>query len=132
MFYHLYIKPSWIASPSARKFYSMCALLAIFCWLGVLIPTNVAVKLAGHTLYEFPLLALTLRTVMFIGVLGAATVWIAMWYFWVQYHDGNTVSKALWFVVFVLLGPVAALIYFAFVYRRSPLVATPKQQPVTA
>jgi hypothetical protein len=126
MFYRLYINPSWIVSPFAKKVYSVSALVALFCWIGVLVPATVAIAVAGNTLYDSPLLVLTLETVMFIGVLGAATVWAGMWYFWFKFHDGNTVSSALWFIALVLLGPVASLTYFAVVYRRSPVFAAAK------
>lgn len=87
--------------------------------------------MAGATLLDFPLLKLLLFVLMFPGILGMATVWVAMWFFWWQFHPAETVGKGLWLLV-LLLGPVGALFYLAFVYRRSALLQQEGKEPATA
>lgn len=132
MFLALHITDSWLTSPVARRIYFVSAILTIFL-VGMVLAIVLGAFAAGGTLESSPVLELILRTLLFPGVLGAAVLWIAMWYFWSRHHSGENTAKVPWAIIIWLLGPIGALLYFKFFYLRSPLVRTaPKQQAASA
>ena len=121
---YLPITKSWIISRVARRVSFVCALAAISLF-GALIATRMAMIASGvFFLALLPDAALVVRLFLWPEVLGTATLSIAMWYFWFSFDTSDWLRKAIWFVpLYLLLGLGPALYYF-FVYRRNPEVAT--------
>ncbi len=113
---YLPISRSWLLSPAARRIYLLCALLA----LG-LIATEIGVHMAmsaARTGKLTPAAALFVRMLLYPEMMGAALLWIAMWYFWFGFDPSHYLRRALWFVFLFFLAPFGTLIYYFFVYRR--------------
>jgi len=127
MLYHPYVKSEWIISREAKKFYSICAIVALFCYLGVLLSTVIALTAASEVVIKSALLGVFLESILFVGVLAAAIIWVAMWYFWFRFGIEGKAGGALWFLAMVVLGPIGALLYFVVVYRRMPLPSPTKE-----
>jgi hypothetical protein len=131
--YQTYIvSDSWLISPMAKKVYLAAAVLTIF-FFGLITTIAFAAGLAGGTLAQSPMLASALKTVLFLSIVGAALLWMGMWYFWYRFHPGSDMSKTLWAALLLVFGPIGALFYFLFVYLRSPEVGgRAKVQPASA
>ncbi len=131
--YQTYIvSDSWLISPTAKKMYVAGAVLTII-FLGLLTTIVFATALAGGTLAESPVLASALKTLLFMSILGAALLWMGMWYFWYRFHKGSDMNKALWAALILVSGPIGALLYFLIVYLRSPEIrSSAKAQVATA
>ena len=61
---------------------------------------------------------IVLAPFVIIGWLAVATLWVAMWYFWLSFDKNSSGRKFAWFVV-LMLAPLGTLIYFFAVYYRS-------------
>jgi len=121
---YLPITKSWIISRSARAIYQTCAVLA--CTLfGALIAILLAMGFSGvNSLSAFPLALSVARAIILPGVLGSATLSIAMWYFWFNFDKSSWASKAFWFLPLYLLLPIGPALYCFFVYLRNADVAS--------
>lgn len=67
------------------------------------------------------------KFLLFPEILGAALLWIAMWYFWFGFERSHYLLKALTFVLLFFFGPLGTLIYYFAIYRRH--VLTPVSVP---
>src|ERR1700758_4534174 len=77
------ISKNWIISRAARRVYLLAAVLTVAyfgAWLGTRIATPRA-GVGGRTAGT----AARVRILLLPGVLGAATLWVAMWYFWFSF-----------------------------------------------
>ncbi len=112
MLYRLYLPTEWMLSPTARRVY-MASSIATLLLFGTFLGSILAISAADQSFADLdPLVAAMLRVFLFIGMLGAAVLWIGMLYYWFNYHPSGAA------LIFLLLGPPAALIYHFVVYRR--------------
>jgi hypothetical protein len=130
---YLPITKNWIISRAARTLYLACALLA-FAFFGALFAISLAMAFSGvRSLSPFPPALVIAKAVLLPGVLGTATLTVAMWYFWLTYDKSSWLRKAFWFLPLYFLVPIGPALYYFFVYRRSPEVlsvcATADVQP---
>jgi hypothetical protein len=58
------------------------------------------------------------KVILFPEILGAAVLWVAMWYFWLGFNRSHYLVKALSFVMLFFFGPLGTLIYYFAAYRR--------------
>jgi hypothetical protein len=59
------------------------------------------------------------RLVALPGVVGSATLWVAMWYFWFNFDASKPLKRFFWFIALLLGVPLGTLLYYAVVYRKS-------------
>jgi hypothetical protein len=120
---HLPISKSWITSRLAQRIYLICA-LANLSLLGSIIAILSALMAAGLTPWsKTPSeTVLAIKVLLWPGIMGAAVIWVAMWYFWFTFDTSGWIKKAMWCCFFLLLAPFAHSLYYFFVYRRSSLV----------
>lgn len=71
------------------------------------------------SLSGFPLALSIARAVLLPGVLGTATLSIAMWYFWFNFDKSSWVRKAFWALPLYFLLPIGPALYYFFVYLRN-------------
>lgn len=101
----------------ARRVYFICAICSIY-FLGMYIGVTAAINAAAEkSLNPSPLLATVLRLSFLPGIVGTATLWIAMWYFWFGYDGSHWAKRALWFLP-LLFAPIGPVLYYFIVYRR--------------
>ena len=114
----LHISRTWLISRTARRVYFCCAILTLV-EIGLILGVQVAlvaadaVQLVGSAKSVIQLLVLP-------AIAGTATLWVAMWYFWIGFDNSDWLKRALWFAGLALLAPFSTLLYFFFVYSRSP------------
>lgn len=60
------------------------------------------------------------RLLFFPEIVGAALLWIAMWYFWFSADSSHFLKKAGWFVALLFFAPLGPVLYYFFVFRRYP------------
>jgi len=63
------------------------------------------------------------KVILFPEILGAAVLWVAMWYFWFGFDRSHYLLRALSFILLFFFGPLGASIYYFATYRRSVLTA---------
>lgn len=113
---------SWIVSRRAQRLYLCCACLHLSL-LGVLVGTQMAMLESGvASLVDSPASLLLVKVLMWPGILGAALLLVAMWYFWFSYDPSNWLKKAFWFGILFVGNPLGAVLYYFVVYRRSPIL----------
>jgi hypothetical protein len=105
-----YINKEWIVSPSARRVYRISASLSValfFGWWTILIAGGIAGSMA-----------LLVRLLLLVGVLGAGITIVGMEFFLFRFDDSHPLKQVIWFLVmlFPLLG---APLYCFLVYSRS-------------
>jgi hypothetical protein len=121
---YLPITKTWIISRSARAIYLACAVLACMLF-GALIAIWLAMGFSGvNSLSAFPLALSIARAVLLPGVLGTATLSIAMWYFWFNFDNASWGRKAFWALPLYFLLPIGPALYYFFVYLRNPDIAS--------
>ena len=116
---YLPINKNWIESRVAQRIYFTCA-VATLSLLGSLFAIRLAVLSAGLS-FQSEVSAETVILVQILvwpGIIGAAVMWIAMWYFWLTFDSSGWLQKAVWFFFLLLFAPLAQLFYYFFVYRR--------------
>jgi hypothetical protein len=113
---YLPISRSWIFSLAAQRVYFVSALLA-FALMATLVGVRAAVAMAGARTLNPPAASIV-RMLLYPEVLGAAVLWVAMWYFWFSFDGSHYLKKAAWFGV-LLFVPIGTLSYYFVVYRRS-------------
>src|SRR6202011_6387911 len=116
---YLPITKSWIISRTARTVYFVCAVLA-WMFLGALFAILLAMGFSGvDSLSAFPLALSIARAVLLPGVLGSATLSIAMWYFWFNFDKSSWLRRAFWALPLYFLLPIGPALYYFFVYLRN-------------
>src|SRR4051812_6057227 len=106
---------SWIFSPAAGRLYFVSALLG----LGLLISLFAIAftqALVGP-LQETALIHAALLLLLIPCACGISIVWVAMWLCLLNFEK-ETFSGALYWPLFLVLGPVGTLIYYFARYRR--------------
>jgi hypothetical protein len=107
------ITKSWIISRTANRIYLVCAVAALALF-GTLFALNAAVGIFGMEAMEGSTLVRALGLLFVVpGILGAATLWVGMWYYWFGFDDSTG-----WFLALLGLGPFGAFFYYFFSYRR--------------
>jgi hypothetical protein len=115
---YLYINKEWIVSDTAKQIYWFAAI-----WSLVLF-----VLLIWAGLSELPgFMASIFQPLAFIGVLGAATTWVAMEYFLFGFDRSPAWKKTLWFLV-MCLPPIGPALYCLTVYRKADAADCSKPQ----
>jgi hypothetical protein len=112
---YLPISRSWLFSVTAQRIYFVSALLAL-ALIATLIGAHMAMSAAGTSALT-PTASSVLLTLLYPEVLGAAVLWVAMWYFWFSFDGSHYLKKAAWFAL-LLLVPIGTLFYYVVVYRR--------------
>lgn len=116
---YLPISKEWIISDTARRVYFVCA-VAAFSLFGGILASTMAMQASGITSLEgSPIAALTVRVVLWPGILGTAVLSIAMWYFWFTFDKSSWLKKACWFVPLYFLLRIGPSLYYFLVYRRN-------------
>ena len=126
---YLPITKGGIVSPSARRIYFICALLAIGLF-GTLLATFTAVGVSGvRSLADVPSAEFLVKVLLFPGVCGTALLSLAMWYFWFTFDRSSWARKAFWLLPLYFLVPIGPALYYFLVYRRwnSTLPHSPEQ-----
>ena len=117
------ITKSWIISRTARKIYLVCALLAV-ARFGSLFAISLAMAFSQvRSLVQFPLAFNPAKALILPGILGTATLTLAMWYFWFTFDRSSWLRKAFWFLPLYFLLPIGPALYYFFVYRRSDVIS---------
>ncbi len=113
---YLPISRSWLFSLTAQRVYFVSALLAL-----ALIATSIGVHMAmsaARTGVLNPSAASYVRPLLYPEIVGAAVLWLAMWYFWFGFDTSHYLKKAVWFVCLFFLAPFGTVLYYFVVYRR--------------
>lgn len=120
---YLPISKNWIVSRQARRVYLICSLASLYL-LAASIAISAAVIASGFSLNADPPpnAALLIQALIWPGLVGAAILWVAMWYFWFSFDDSNWFKKAVWCCL--LFTFFASPFYYFFVYRRSSRIRT--------
>jgi hypothetical protein len=120
---YLPISKSWIVSLWARRVYLVCSLISFYLLAAVMaiLAAIVASGLPPHS-DPPPNAALLIQVLVFPGVIGAAVLWVAMWYFWFTFDNSGWLLKAVWCCLFLFFAFFASPFYYFFVYRRSSVV----------
>ncbi|HEY1801411.1 MAG TPA: hypothetical protein VGG46_10800 [Terriglobales bacterium] len=118
---HLFISQSWIASRNARRLYFACALMAI-CLTGELLTSRAEFWASLLSSSASPVVGFFVRLLIFLSIVGAALLTIAMWYFWFGFDTSSWIKKALWLLPLYLLVPIGPILYYFFVYSRNDLL----------
>ena len=113
---YLPISRGWLFSKFARRTYFASALLALSL-TATLIGAKAAIPAAGAVALN-PAAASLVRTLLFPEVIGAAVLWVGMWYFWFSFDRSHYLIKALWFIFLFFLAPLGTVAYYFLVYRR--------------
>jgi len=117
-YYNFFISRSWLVSVTARRVYLAAAFLTMLLaasWLGI----QLALASSGETWEAVPdTIAAMMRFLLFAGVIGTATLWIAMIYYLFSFDRSSALKRTVWAVCFWLFGPISSLLYHFFVYRR--------------
>jgi len=124
MLRNYYLSKEWMLSGWARRIYLVAASLSLALFFMAIV-----LRFAG----EIPEAARpALRLLVFLSVLGAATIMVGMEYFLFGFDNSSPYKKIFWFCV-MLLPPVGAPLYCFFVYLRSHAFKTaPPHQGQTA
>lgn len=113
---YLPISRGWILSSTAQRIYFASALLAL-ALIATLMGVRMAMSAAGMRALT-PSASPVVRTLLYPEILGAAVLWIAMWYFWFGFDHSHYLKKTAWFVCLFLLAPFGTVAYYFVVYRR--------------
>jgi len=115
---YLPVTRSWLVSRAARHIYLGCAVLSL-ALAATIIAIHAAISasgLAGLT----PTAAAVARLLLLPEIVGAALLWVAMWYFWFSIDRAHFLKKGCWFVALFLFAPLGPALYYFFVFRRYP------------
>jgi len=115
---HLYINKEWIISDTAKQIYRFAAI-----WSLVLFVLLVWLGLGGMPRF----MASIFRPLVFLGVLGAATTWVAMEYFLLGFDRSPAWKKTFWFVV-MCFPPIGPPMYCLIVYAKADAAECGKPQ----
>jgi hypothetical protein len=99
--------------------YLVCAILVV-AFFGAIVAIFLAMGFSGvNSLSAFPLALGFARVVLLPGIIGSATLSVAMWYFWFNFDQSSWAKKTLWAVALYLFIPIGPALYYFFVYLRS-------------
>jgi hypothetical protein len=112
MFANFVITRDWMVSRTAQRVYG-AACLGSIAFVPIFVVATVSTLLPDW-LVSVALLA---------ACLSISTLTYAMLYFAYRYDSGSSTRRALWIASFLLLPLVPHLIYYWFVYRRSPALS---------
>jgi hypothetical protein len=93
-----------MVSRAAQRVYLACAILTL-ALVATLMGVHVAISVArvrGLT----PDSAVIVKILLFPEIIGAALLWIAMWYFWFGFDRSHFLKKAAWFVALFWFAPL--------------------------
>jgi len=125
---YLPINRNWLLSPIAQSVYLACAIFT-FALLATLIGMHWAMATAGATALNENARAVV-RFLLFPEIIGAAVLWVAMWYFWFSFDQSHYLKKAVSFFLLFFFAPIGTLIYY-FVAYRSAIRADPQSDIAT-
>jgi hypothetical protein len=116
------ISRSWILSRKAQSVYFGSAIACLSFW-PIFIGAILALALSEQrSLENSPLAATIIETLFFVCAVGTGTLTVAMEYFWYGYDSSHWLKKAIWFPITFLVPIFGSLLYYFFVYRRSPVL----------
>ena len=113
MFGNIAITRDWMVSRTAQRVYAAAGLGCVAFFFAFV----VAFVVPGIP-------KCVVSTVMLVGCLSLSTLTYAMAYFAYRVDRGSSTGRALWIASFVLLSPITQIIYYWFVYRRSPALSS--------
>ena len=115
---YVVITRSWIMSRRAKTLYFICAILTVVMFVTV-VALQAATILADMPKEQSFLVRLLAFPILLSGVLGTATLSVAMWYHWFGYYNDNASGKGFWLLCLIFFGPLASILYYFFPYRWS-------------
>jgi hypothetical protein len=121
------INHNWLFSQTAPSVYLGCAFLTL-ALVATLIGTHLAMSVAGAR-PRTPESRSLVGFLLFPEILGAALLWVAMWYFWFGFDRSHCWKRALSFIWLFFLAPIGTLIYYFVTYRSGSSTA---ERPMTA
>jgi hypothetical protein len=127
---YLPITRGWLFSLTAQRIYFASAVLAL-ALIATLVGVHMAMTAAG-TRSLIPPASSVVRILLYPEVVGAAVLWVAMWYFWFAFDSSHYLKRAAWFLMLFLLAPFGPVLYYFFVYRRRISVQAEPQPTETA
>lgn len=120
------ISREWLLSDAARRIYFGCCVLT-FALLATIIGTHLAISAAGASALSTAARSVV-RTILFPEIVGAALLWVSMWYFWFGFDRSHNLKRALSFVLLFFFPPMGTLVYYFLSYRRQVLAFRPADQ----
>lgn len=114
---YLPVDRSWLFSQTAQRVYFGSALLSI-ALVGTLIGVHSAMS-AARAAAVTPLAASVVKILLYPETLGAAILWVGMWYFWFSFDRSHYLKRAIWFCLLFFFAPFGPLFYYFIVYRRN-------------
>jgi hypothetical protein len=117
---YLPISRSWLFSRIAQRIDFASAVLS-FALIATVIGVHTAMAMAGTRKLTAPASSVV-RVLLSPEVVGAAVLWIAMWYFWFGFDRAHYMKRATWFLILFFFAPLGPAFYYFFVYRRSVFV----------
>lgn len=120
---HLPISRGWLFSGVAQRIYLGCAILT-FALIATLIGVSLAMPLAGAASLNPPA-RVVVKVLLLPEILGTASLWIAMWYYWLSFDRSHYLKKFVSLLLLFFLAPFGTLFYYFIVYRRSMLRGEP-------
>jgi hypothetical protein len=118
---YLPISRDWVVSRTAQRLYLACAIANLY-FIAVLMGTFMAMAASDTVFLTDPVAVRLVRILLWPGILGTATLAVAMWYFWYSFDRSSWMARSLWFVVLILGLALGPLIYYFFAYRRSQIL----------
>jgi hypothetical protein len=116
------ISRSWILSRKAQSVYLASAIVCLSFW-PIFIGAIAALVFSEQKSFDnFPAAARIIETLFFVCAVGTGTLTVAMEYFWYGYDSSHWLKKAIWFPVTFLVPVLGPVLYYFFVYRRSPVI----------
>ena len=113
------IRREWLLSRAAQQIYLVCAVL-ILALLATITGTHLAMSAAGASRLSANARSVV-RTILLPEIVGAALLWVSMWYFWFGFDRSHYVKRAFSFVPLFFFPPMGTLIYYFVTYRRQVL-----------
>ena len=117
-FYILRINKTWLLSRAAQRAYLVAACMSLLLLQYFLAVALAEAYFGEEAVHKAGGLQILSRLVVLPGVIGFATLLVAMWYFWFNFDDSSSNKRVLWFLVLALI-PLGAIVYYAAVYRKS-------------
>ena len=113
---YLPITPSWILSRRAQRLYLLCS-IAIVALLMFLSGSPYWSEV--WSVSRFGALSPVIMYPPGLCIIGTATLWVALWYFWFTFDRSQWWKRALWCFVLLLGWPLGPPLYYGFGYRRN-------------
>lgn len=113
------ISREWLLSRAAQRIYLGCAVLTLGL-LATIMGTRLGISAAGAPALSADARSLV-RTILFPEIVGAALLWVSMWYFWFGFDRSHYLNRALFFILLFFFPPIGTLTYYFAIYRRQKL-----------